>query len=145
MGRSILAGLSKLFSTFSEQHLNRKILFEISLPVRYFSASFGSKVCRKIVKIAVFNSRGIVSEKTFVWKKTIGSKMFFGLWKASFPQDCQNFILLYQRNKVWELFLRKPLYSFFSGFGWRVFGMIVKIAFWFSGWTFCDISLLKRT
>ena len=110
----------------------------------FFSSSFGSKVCRKIVKIAVFNSRGIVMEKAFVWKKTVGSKMFFGLRKESFRQDCQNCILLYQRNNVGEFFLEKTTVFFFSGFGWKVFGIIVKIAFWFSGWTICHISLLKR-
>ena len=103
----------KTFFHISEQDLNRKLLFEEKLQVRYFSSSFGSKVCSKIVKIAVFNSRGIVLEKAFVWKKTIGSKMFFGLRKESFRQDCQNCILLYQRNNVGELFFGENHCIFF--------------------------------
>ena len=49
-------------------------------------------------------------------------------------------LLCFTRGTMWENVSEEKNHYFrifFSGFGWKVFGMIVKTSFWFSRWTFC--------
>ena len=125
------AGLSKLHSVSPREHFVRKFLlenvFKFINVLRASVENFRARLWNLFSKY----SEALFQGKLFQ-EKFIGSKFFFGLRLKNFRTYCQNCFLIFQGKIKGEFFHLKKLTKpyLFSVFGWKIFGGIVKTAFY---------------